>query len=64
MTRHTIPYGNWHTALADTIENAADGDVIVVHNEVMKELAIMARAHMCPKKRLSFEIAPTEEWTE
>lgn len=54
--KHTIHFGNWHIALADAIEAADDGDVIIVHNEAMKELAEGARESMCPDKQLSFEI--------
>lgn len=60
--KHTIPTENWHLALADAIEAAADGDVIVVHNAAMKELAEDARERMRPDKQLTFEIDEPAVW--
>jgi len=54
--RYEIPTSNWHTALADAIEDAADGDTIVCHSEAMELLADSARARMCPEKLLVFEV--------
>ena len=59
--RHTIPAGNWPTALVDTIESAQDGDVIVVHTAAMQELAEGARQRMCPHKKLVFEVQPLSD---
>lgn len=59
--RHTIPAGNWTRALAAKIEQAQDGDEIVVHNEDMKELAESAKQRMCPNKRLVFVVEALPE---
>lgn len=58
--KHIIPSGNWTTALADAIESAQDGDVIVVHNAAMLELAMRAQERMIHARdtRLAFEIQP------
>jgi hypothetical protein len=56
MAKHTVPVGNWHTALAALIREAASGDEIVVHNEAQRELAQRAKARMCPEKTLTFSI--------
>ncbi len=67
--RHTIPIGNWTMALADAIESAKDGDVIVVHNAAMKELAEGAYSRMFPSlwhphHSLTFEIQPQKPVSE
>ena len=53
---YIIPTGNWHIALADNIELAKDGDVIIVQNESQKELGESAKQRMCPKKQIIFEV--------
>ncbi len=53
---HYIPQANWHMALADAIEQSKDGDIIVVHNLSMKELAERAHGRMCPGKNIVFQI--------
>lgn len=52
--KHTIPYGNWTTHLADAIENAAGGDTIVCHSSAMVMAAEAALKRMCPDKTLTF----------
>ena len=47
-------------ALADKIEQCADGDTIQVHNESMLELARSAHSSMCPNKKITFELEPTK----
>lgn len=47
---------NWHMELADAIEQALDGDKIIVHNAAMKELAESFSQGVCPEKKLTFEI--------
>ena len=54
--RHIIPERNWHMELANTIDNAQDGDTIVVHDEDMERLALRAKSRMCPNRELNFEI--------
>ncbi len=58
--RHKIPAANWPTHLADAIEVADDGDVIVCHSGSMKSLAERAHGRMCPDKLLSFPVEPLE----
>lgn len=53
---HYVPQANWHTALADAIEQSQDGDTIIVHNPSMKELAERALGRMCPGKLIFFQI--------
>ena len=53
---HTIPTRDWPTALIEAIELAQDGDVIIVHDVAMRELASRASQRMCPDKGLAFEI--------
>ncbi len=55
--KHEIPHTNWTTHLADAIEEAADGDTIVCHNEGMKGLAESALPRVCPGKTILFEVA-------
>ena len=55
--RHVIPLKNWHMELANAIDNANDGDTIVVHDEDMKQLALSAKSRMCPDKQLEFELS-------
>lgn len=52
----TIPRTNWTMALADAIRDACDGDVIVVHNDDMRELGERAKGRMCPNKTLTFQV--------
>lgn len=61
--RHPIPSGNWTSALADAIESAQDGDVIIVHNAAMLELAMRAHERMIHARdtRIVFEIGPPKE---
>lgn len=56
MTKHTLPMANWHMALADIIERADDGDVVIVPDEFTKELGERAKQRMCPDKKLTFEV--------
>lgn len=41
-----ISHGDWASSLADAIENASRGTVIVVHSEAQKELGQGAAARM------------------
>lgn len=50
-----IPAGNWHMALADAIESAKDGDVIVIKSDAQKQLGLSAKGRMCPNKDITFE---------
>ena len=54
--RYEIPFGNWRSALADTIQDASEGDTIVCHNTDMRALAERARLRMCPEKALVYEV--------
>jgi len=56
---HYITASNWHMALADAIEQAEDGDTIVVHNPSMKELAERVLGRMCPGKKIFFQMGST-----
>jgi hypothetical protein len=55
--KHTVPYVNWHMALADVIEKAQDGDEIVCHSKAMADLGERARLRMCPEKHLMFSVS-------
>lgn len=62
MAKLTIPAGNWTTALADTLDQAEDGDTIVVQSERMKELGERALSRRKDGKKVSFVVeAPSEE---
>lgn len=50
-----LPVGNWHTALTDAIEDAKDGDIIVVNSDAQKQLGLSAKKHLCPDKDIMFE---------
>lgn len=54
--RIVIPPANWTTAPADAIENATDGDVIIVGNSAMKELGEDAHTRMRPHIKITFEV--------
>lgn len=47
--------------LADAIDLAANGDVIILHNEDIKELAKRAHKMLCPEKRLTFRTARQDD---
>ncbi len=57
---HVIPAGNWTTALADTIEQSSNGDIIIVSDEAEKEMGESAKARMCPDKQITFEVRITD----
>jgi hypothetical protein len=58
--RHKIPIGNWSMELAYAIENATNGDVIEVLDEVMAEFGKRALKRMCPEKAIVFEIVESQ----
>lgn len=55
MTIHTLPVVNWTVALADIIETAVAGDMIIVSSADIKELAERA-THRMSKKDLRFVV--------
>ena len=55
---YIIPAGNWTTYLAQAIEQAAEGDTIVVADESVKELAKLAIGRMRPDSHLQIVIRP------
>lgn len=61
MADHHIPRTNWPMHLADAIEQAREGDTIIVHNESMHQLALEAAHRMCPDKSLTFVIGEDDE---
>lgn len=54
--RVEMPETDWHMKLADAIDNAKPGDVIVCHSEDMKRLGERAKNRMCPDKEIVFEV--------
>lgn len=52
---HYVSRKNWTTHLPTLIQNAADGDTIVVYSENQAALAERARVRMCPDKSLVFK---------
>lgn len=54
--RIEIPSGNWHIALANSLEIARDNDIIVVKSQAMKNLGERAGERMFPDKKFRFEI--------
>ena len=53
---YEVPDKNWTMALADFIEQAQDGDVIVIASEAARELAQRAKNRMWPEKKIKFEV--------
>lgn len=49
MMEHKIPAGNWLMHLADVIEGANDGDVIIVATDAAREIARSAIKRMRPE---------------
>jgi hypothetical protein len=54
-----IPAGDWTTALYDALEEADEGDIIIVHNKEMQELAERAARRMAANVTFRIE-APQE----
>jgi hypothetical protein len=60
---HLLPSGNWPTALADALEQALDGDTIVVHDPAMQALAAVTAVRLYPHKRLLVCLGvPEDAW--
>ena len=58
--KHIIPTTDWHMALAQILETAVDGDIIVVKNESQQELAKRAISRMRPELKVTFVISEEE----
>jgi hypothetical protein len=59
-----VPVANWPHFLAQYIEEAHDGDTIVVYSRATKELGERAWKRMCPDKVLTFKIKKRESESE
>jgi hypothetical protein len=53
---HALPTTNWTMALANTIEDAQNGDIIQVKNEDQIELGQRALKRMAPEKQITFQV--------
>lgn len=61
MTTHTIPPSNWLTHLADAIEQAAEGDTIIVPSDDARELALRAIERMRPGAAITVEVRARDD---
>jgi hypothetical protein len=55
--KYNVPSADWLQKLADYIELAKDGDIIVVESDAAKELGERALKRMCPNKTITFEVS-------
>jgi hypothetical protein len=53
---HTLPTTNWAMALAKTIEDAQDGDIIQMRSEDQVELGQRALERMASEKQITFQV--------
>lgn len=60
---YTLPIVNWHIALAETIANAQNGDIIQVQNQNQVELGQRALFRMAPEKQVTFQVIVTKSTT-
>lgn len=56
MATITIPSANWLMALADALETAQDGDILIVADEAAAELARRALARQKKPARIEIQI--------
>jgi len=64
MATHTLSSKNWTNQLATLIEQAKDGDIIIVRSEAQKELGEKAKGRMCPDKKIEFRVETIDSYVQ